>query len=52
MTDTARRVYAGAGWLYSYRWIERLLDFLSIVVLARILAPEDFGSDRLVARSQ
>lgn len=43
MSDTARRVATGAGWLYGYRWIERLLDFVSIVVLARILAPEDFG---------
>ena len=33
----------GAGWLYGYRWLERLLDFVSIVVLARILAPDDFG---------
>ena len=43
MTDTARRFAAGASWLYGYRWIERLLDFVSIVVLARILAPDDFG---------
>jgi PST family polysaccharide transporter len=43
MTDTARRVATGASWLYGYRWIERLLDFVSIVVLARILAPDDFG---------
>ncbi len=43
MTDTARRVAVGAGWLYSYRWLERLLDFFSIVVLARILSPDDFG---------
>lgn len=43
MTDTTRRFAAGAGWLYSYRWIERLLDFISVVVLARILSPEDFG---------
>lgn len=34
---------AGAGWLYAYRWGERLLDLVSIVVLARLLAPEDFG---------
>jgi O-antigen/teichoic acid export membrane protein len=39
----AQRFAKGAGWLYGYRWIERLLDFVSIVVLARILAPEDFG---------
>jgi PST family polysaccharide transporter len=38
-----RRMATGAGWIYSYRWLERLLDFVSIVVLARILAPEDFG---------
>jgi lipopolysaccharide exporter len=43
MIDTTRRVAAGAGWLYAYRWVERLLDFLSIVVLARLLAPDDFG---------
>ncbi len=43
MTDLARRVAAGAGWLYSYRWLDRLLDFVAIVVLARILSPDDFG---------
>ncbi|MGB5478006.1 MAG: lipopolysaccharide biosynthesis protein [Thermoanaerobaculia bacterium] len=43
MSPDARRFAAGASWLYGYRWIERLLDFLSIVVLARILAPSDFG---------
>ena len=41
--DTTRRVATGAGWLYAYRWAERLLDFLSIAVLARLLAPDDFG---------
>ena len=39
----SRRLVAGAGWLYSYRWLDRLLDFVAIVVLARILAPDDFG---------
>ena len=43
MTETTRRVATGAGWLYAYRWLERLLDFLAIVVLARLLAPDDFG---------
>ena len=43
MTDLARRVAAGASWLYSYRWVDRLLDFIVIVVLARILSPDDFG---------
>ncbi len=37
------RVAAGAGWLYGYRWVERLLDFVAVVVLARLLSPDDFG---------
>ena len=43
MTDLAGRVAAGASWLYGYRWVDRLLDFIVIVVLARILSPDDFG---------
>ena len=43
MTDATRRFAWGAGWLYAYRWGERLLDFVAIVVLARILSPDDFG---------
>lgn len=43
MSEAARRVATGAGWLYGYRWLERLLDFVAIVVLARILSPDDFG---------
>ena len=39
----AKRIARGAGWLYGYRWLERLLDLVSVVVLARLLAPEDFG---------
>ena len=34
---------SGAGWLYGHRSIERLLDFLAVVVLARLLPPGDFG---------
>jgi lipopolysaccharide exporter len=43
VTATTERFATGAGWLYAYRWLERLLDFLAIVVLARLLAPDDFG---------
>lgn len=43
MTSTADRIARGASWIYAYRWIDRLLAFLSIVVLARFLGPEDFG---------
>lgn len=39
----AKRIATGAGWLYGYRWGERLIDLVSIVVLARLLAPADFG---------
>lgn len=43
MSGTTRRFVTGAGWLYAHRWLERLLDFLAVVVLARLLAPDDFG---------
>ncbi len=43
MSELTRRVVAGAGWLYAYRWLERLLDFVALLVLARILSPDDFG---------
>jgi len=43
MSTITKRIARGAGWLYGYRWIDRLLDFVSIVVLARILSPDDFG---------
>ena len=43
MNDLARRAAVGAGWLYSYRWLDRGLDFLALVVLARLLSPDDFG---------
>ncbi|MEM9404824.1 MAG: lipopolysaccharide biosynthesis protein [Acidobacteriota bacterium] len=41
MSGTA--VTRGAFWVYGYRWLDRLLSFLTIVVLARILTREDFG---------
>lgn len=43
MTEAAKRAARGAGWLYASRWIERILDFGAIVVLARLLSPNDFG---------
>jgi PST family polysaccharide transporter len=43
VSSTVRRFAASAGWLYGYRWLERLLEFISIIVLARILSPDDFG---------
>jgi lipopolysaccharide exporter len=43
VSESTRRVAIGAGWLYGHRWIERLLDFAAVVVLARMLSPDDFG---------
>jgi len=43
MSTIVQRFTLGAGWLFGHRWIDRLLDFAAIVVLARLLAPEDFG---------
>ncbi|MDA8019291.1 MAG: lipopolysaccharide biosynthesis protein [Thermoanaerobaculia bacterium] len=43
MTESTRRAARGATWLYLSRWIERLLDFGAIVLLARLLSPDDFG---------
>jgi PST family polysaccharide transporter len=43
LSERTKRLARGATWLYGYRWGERLLDLVSIVVLARLLAPEDFG---------
>jgi len=43
MTNSTQQITKGAGWIYSYRWLDRLLGFVSVVVLARLLSPEDFG---------
>jgi len=43
VSGSTRRFVLGAGWVYAHRWLERLLDFVALVVLARLLAPDDFG---------
>ena len=43
MTSTSRRIAQGAGWIYGFRWLDRLLAFAGVVVLARLLDAEDFG---------
>lgn len=43
MSGNATRIARGAGWIYSYRLIDRLVGFVALAVLARILVPEDFG---------
>ncbi|MBV9829454.1 MAG: oligosaccharide flippase family protein [Alphaproteobacteria bacterium] len=38
-----RRVLAGTGWNMGWRVATRSLDFISLLVLARLLIPADFG---------
>ena len=38
-----RRVAIGATWLVAGRWVIRLIGLISVLVLARLLTPEDFG---------
>ncbi len=37
------RTAMGAGWMFAWRMVTRLLGLASTLVLVRILAPEDFG---------
>jgi O-antigen/teichoic acid export membrane protein len=37
------KVAIGAGWMIALRWVNRLIGFISIAILARLLLPEDFG---------
>jgi O-antigen/teichoic acid export membrane protein len=38
-----RRLIQGAAWMVATKWGVRLLGVVSTIVLARLLAPEDFG---------
>lgn len=41
--DLTRRVAAGAAWIVAARVVMRSLGFVNTIVLARLLAPADFG---------
>ncbi len=43
MTDLNRKMAAGAAWMILMRLATRALGFISTVILARLLAPGDFG---------
>lgn len=43
MQDLGRRVAAGAAWMVGLRLATRILGVASMLVLARLLTPEDFG---------
>ena len=42
-TSVGEQVVSSTLWLGSWRWTERLIGLLSVVILARLLLPEDFG---------
>jgi O-antigen/teichoic acid export membrane protein len=42
-SDIHKRIAIGAGWMVSLRWADRILHTASIVILARLLLPSDFG---------
>lgn len=39
----AKKTVIGAGWMVSSRFLGRLIDFCTLLILARILTPADFG---------
>jgi O-antigen/teichoic acid export membrane protein len=43
MKSNKAKIITGIGWLVILNWTNRLLGFFSIIILARILTPEDFG---------
>jgi lipopolysaccharide exporter len=42
-TSITRRVMAGTGWMMGWRVISRSIGFVSMLILARLLTPADFG---------
>lgn len=43
MTQIARRMAVGAAWMVLFKLSERLLSLVSMLVLARLLVPAEFG---------
>ena len=42
-TSIGDQVVSGTLWLGSWRWSARLIGFVTTIILARLLVPEDFG---------
>ena len=38
-----QRLLSGSLWMIAMRWSMRLIGLVSLIVLARLLAPDDFG---------
>ncbi|GAA3924489.1 oligosaccharide flippase family protein [Microbacterium invictum] len=43
-TDVGRAATGGVLWLTAQKWVVRLFSFVTIAILTRLLAPEDFGT--------
>ena len=43
----AFKAIRGAGWLVLSRFLSRIIDFITLLILARILSPADFGTAAL-----
>jgi len=43
VNDLKSKMVSGAIWMTAFRVVERAIGFVSIVVLARVLSPADFG---------
>lgn len=43
LKDLDRKIAVGAAWMVGFKLIDRSIGLLSTIVLARVLAPEDFG---------
>ena len=41
--DDKNKIVHGIAWLITLSWANRILGFFSIIILARLLSPEDFG---------
>jgi len=37
------RFFVGSAWMIGWRWLQRAIGVVSVVILARLLSPEDFG---------
>ena len=42
-SDKKQKIIQSISWLVAMSWFNRVLGFFSIIILARILSPEDFG---------
>jgi O-antigen/teichoic acid export membrane protein len=42
-TSLSQRVASGGAWVFTLKIIEKIFTFIKLIILARLLAPNDFG---------